>query len=81
LTFYIYANEEEPVPLVFWGYDRTNPQLWQLSGAVMEKTGTKEGYYTFTTGAQGSTVSYMFGYTPLGEHGRRDTAIVTEAIR
>ncbi|MBR1930004.1 MAG: Ig-like domain-containing protein [Lachnospiraceae bacterium] len=81
LTFYIYANENEATPLVFWGFDKTNPQLWQLAGAAMNRTGDKEGYYTFTVKAEGSTVSYMFGYTPLNESGRRDTAIVTEAVK
>lgn len=84
VTFYVYANENEYTPLVYWGFNKTNPQLWQLSGAVMEKTGSKEGYYTYTTTekvSSGTSVSYMFGYTPLGETGRRDTAIVTETVK
>lgn len=84
LTFYIYANENEYAPLVYWGLNKTNPQLWELSGAGMERTGSKEGYYTFTTAQSvnsGTSVSYMFGYTPLGETGRRDTAIFTETVK
>ena len=84
VTFYVYANENEATPLVFWGLNKTNPQLWELSGAVMEKTGDKEGYFTYTTAEQvssGTNVSYMFGYTPLGETGRRDSEIVTEAVK
>ena len=84
LTFYVYANENEEAPLVFWGLNKTNPQLWELSGAGMEKTGDKEGYFTYTTTekvSSGTQTSYMYGYTPLGETGRRDTAIVTEAVK
>lgn len=84
VTFYVYANEAEAAPLVFFGYNKTNPQLWQLSGAVMEKTGSKAGYYTFTTAekvSSGTSVSYMFGYTPFGETGRRDSAMNTEIVK
>ena len=50
----------------------------------MERTGSREGYYTYTTSEQissGNRVSYLFGYTPLGEIGRRDTAIITETLK
>jgi len=81
LTFYIYANEQEMAPLVFWGFDVEDPQLWKLSGAGMVRTGAAEGYYTYTVPqVQGGNVSYMFGYTPLGQTGRRDTAIVTQSV-
>lgn len=84
LTFYVYANEAEYMPLVYWGVNKTNPALWDLSGAGMERTGNKEGYYTYTTTQSvnsGSGVSYMFGYTPLGENGRRDTEIFTVNVK
>ncbi|MBQ6886781.1 MAG: family 16 glycosylhydrolase [Lachnospiraceae bacterium] len=84
VTFYVYANENEAAPLVFWGLNMTNPTLSQLGGYAMEKTGDIEGYYTFTTAekiSSGTTVSYMYGYTPLGETGRRDTIIVTETMK
>ncbi len=84
VTMYIYANENEAAPLVFWGLNKTNPQLWQLNGAVMQRSGSKEGLFTYTLPEKlvsGTTVSYMFGYTPLGEVGRRDTAITTETVR
>lgn len=84
VTLYVYANENEATPLAFWGFNKTNPQLSQLSGAVMERTGSKAGYYTYTIPekvASGTTISYMFGYTPLGETGRRDTIIITETIK
>jgi hypothetical protein len=81
LTFYIYANEQEMAPLVFWGFNVEDPQLWKLSGAGMTRTGEAEGYYTYTLSqVQSGTVSYMFGYTPLGQNGRRDTAIITQSV-
>lgn len=80
LTFYVYADENAFVPLVYWGLDKTNPTLGDLGGYVMERTGSIEGYFTYTTTekvSKGTSVSYLFGYTPLGEEGRRDTPIIT----
>ena len=81
LTFYIYANDDENVPLVFCGFNRTNPVLSELGGYVMEKVNNVPNLYTYTLPNNGDTVSYMYGYTPVGETGRRDTAIVTESTR
>ena len=81
LTFYIYANEEESTPLVFCGFNKNNPVLSELGGHVMEKSPKVPNLYTFTITNSGDTVSYMYGYTPVGESGRRDTPIVTEATR
>ena len=84
MTFYVYANENEFAPMVFWGLNRNNPSLSELGGYAMERTGSREGYYTYTTSEQissGNRVSYLFGYTPLGEIGRRDTAIITETLK
>jgi len=83
LTFYVYANENEAAPLVFWGLNKVSPVLSELSGVPMERTGSTEGYFTYTLTEKvesGTSVSYMFGYTPFGETGRRDTAIVTETM-
>ena len=84
LTFYVYANEAAFAPMVYWGYNKTNPALSDLGGAVMEKNGSKAGYFTYTTAEKvgnGTNVSYMFGYTPVGEAGRKDTAIMTQTVK
>ncbi|SDB19489.1 Beta-glucanase, GH16 family [Pseudobutyrivibrio sp. YE44] len=81
ITFYVYANEDEMVPLVFCGFNKTNPTLSELGGHVMEKVSGVPGLYTCTVGIDGSTVSYMYGYTPMGQNGRIDSEMVTEMIR
>lgn len=80
ITFYVYANENEMAPLVFCGFDKTNPVLSELGGHVMNKDSQAAGLYTYTIDAGGSSVSYMFGYTPLGEVGRRDSELVTQHL-
>ena len=66
---------------MFCGFNKNNPVLSELGGHVMEKSPKVPNLYTFTITNSGDTVSYMYGYTPVGESGRRDTPIVTEATR
>ncbi|MBP5198461.1 MAG: hypothetical protein J6033_05350, partial [Lachnospiraceae bacterium] len=83
VTFYIYANVNEAAPLVFWGTNLVNPQLYMMAGAVMTLDNASTGRYTYTTSykiGSGTSLSFMYGYTPVGESGRRDTAITTSTL-
>ncbi len=81
ITYYVHAEETSFAPMVFSGVNVVDATLSKLGGAMMTKAGTE--YYTYTTPytvSKGSTVSYLFSFTPVDGAGRMDTAVITAGV-